>query len=128
MLAENYKWKAVGFSVSKKDRLPRASGVYVIARVTRLHGLQIDFDRKYVGKAKNLRRRFLDHLSNTKSHNSDLLAEIEMNKNLEFWFRETDTEDNSDLEAQLIVDLDPTHNKIRFKNYLNSGEKNEQRI
>jgi excinuclease UvrABC nuclease subunit len=93
--------------------VPQDSGVYVITDVNRVMGLPTSINVLYVGKANNLRRRFLDHVSPWREHNKGLLS-IDSSGTLEFWFSEYPSEQIDQLERELIRESKPSQNVIKY--------------
>ena len=100
-------------------RIPKLAGVYAIADVNRVLGLPTEIDLLYIGKAKNLRRRFLDHIDPRREHNKGLLLK-KATHDIEFWFSEQSVNKIENLEKHLIQESNPSENIIRY-----GGRKNE---
>jgi excinuclease UvrABC nuclease subunit len=101
--------EALGVSLQEREawRVPSSSGVYVI----------YDENRPvYVGKATNLRERFIRHAK--RSHNPQLAYAV-CAAGLTFTFRRlfTDRELN-ETERQLIRELGPAFNRVRYRDNL----------
>jgi excinuclease UvrABC nuclease subunit len=109
----NISWKNTGFFKSMASNVPLDSGVYVITDTNRVMGLPTNIDILYVGKAKNLRRRFLDHVDPWREHNKGLLT-INKTSSLEFWFSEFPSEKIDQLEKDLIKESKPSQNIIKY--------------
>ena len=106
-------WKNTGFFKSMAYRVPQSSGVYVITDVKRVVGLPTSINVLYVGKATNLRRRFLDHVNPWREHNKGLLLMGDTGT-WEFWFSEYPSEQIDQLERELIRDSKPSQNIIKY--------------
>lgn len=106
-------WKNTRFFKSMASSVPQDSGVYVITDVNRVMGLPTSIEVLYVGKANNLRRRFLDHVSPWREHNKGLLA-INNDRSLEFWFSEYPADQIGQLEKELIQAGKPSQNVIKY--------------
>jgi len=118
----NKKWSYVNLLHSNSTYIPKTSGVYVIASMDkRLLQLPLGMEVKYIGKSKNLRKRYLRHIDFRKGHNPTLNNLIKTQKNLEFWFLETDLEELNFYESVLIKEASKTNqdlvNQIKMKTY-----------
>ena len=76
MTTASLNWVSVNMSKARTATVPAFGGIYLIAEVIELYGLQVELRKKYIGRANNLRRRFLEHLSLTKAHNYNLFKDI----------------------------------------------------
>jgi len=108
-------WKPVSMQGRLQIQVPTSSGLYAILRVPRVHGLPVEWEIAYVGKTLNLRRRFREHATPWRERSPTVRASaIYRDPNLEFWYREL----NSDLldrgERELIRRIQPTLNMIRY--------------
>jgi excinuclease UvrABC nuclease subunit len=81
-----------------------------------LDGL-VETNLLYVGKSKNLRRRFLQHLEPHKSHNValfEVLFSRNAHQQLEFWYLTMPEKDIDAVERKLIREANPSLNVIRY--------------
>ena len=113
------KWKSIGLKKGLERHIPDEPGVYVIKSVERYLGLPVKHDVVYVGKSENLRRRYREHSNFAKEHNAELLKR-RLNDPLEFWYAIAQRGKIAFFEKELISNLNPTVNKVR---YVNHGEK-----
>lgn len=114
-------WRSANLTRSQKGRIPSEPGLYVIKRVIRVLGLPMPKSIEYVGRTKNLKRRFLEHINPITEHNQRLLEMAWSNK-LEFWFAKAPVEELVELEKTLIQRLQPATNIID-----NKGKKHDQK-
>jgi excinuclease UvrABC nuclease subunit len=112
-------WNSSKFIKHFAYQIPMLSGVYAIADVNRILGLPTDIQLLYVGRAKNLRRRFLDHINPWREHNKGLLAKNDVGR-FEFWFSEQSIDKIDKFEKHLIREINPSENIIRY-----GGKKND---
>ena len=112
-------WKNIQFIKHFAYRIPKLAGIYAIADVSRILGLPTDIQLLYVGRAQNLKKRFLDHIDPRREHNKGLLSRNTTN-NFEFWFFELSEDKINHFEKYLIRESNPLENSIRYK-----GEKND---
>ena len=94
--------------MTKFSLVPEQSGVYAFCRVSRSNGLPFELCAVYIGRAKNLRRRFREHLNPLTEHNGQLFDALKGSA-IEFWY--TEAEDIEQLEKALIKDIDPEFNQ-----------------
>ncbi len=104
-------WTTSLYGRGLEAAVPTASGVYVIAHVTRLHGLPIHINWLYVGQSKNLRRRYCEHVHWTEPNPS--LDAIRLDHTHEFWWVTAPVDELNTLEADLIDQLNPPANRRR---------------
>lgn len=104
------KWQFVQFFVLSDERIPKSAGVYAIIKTVRVHGLPTNTEVIYIGKSKDLRRRFREHKDIWREHNRKLRDRFE-EENLEFWYAPVPASKIDDLEASLIREVGPTDNE-----------------
>jgi len=93
--------------------IPSHSGVYAIVAAKRVLNFPAQMELLYIGKSKNLRRRFLEHADPWLEHNH-ALKQVALNENLEFWHAFVN-EDLLDItERQLISQANPPANVITY--------------
>lgn len=109
------KWQWVRVSRALVCKVPNTSGVYAIGRAKREYGLLFEWELLYVGKAKNIQKRFCEHLNPAMEHNEGLRNALSSPSQLEFWYVLLDFEHISDLEKELIRRCNPTLNQIKYK-------------
>lgn len=107
--SDELSWFSVGFQQAQKNRVTSGPGLYVIKKVNRVLGLPVSSVVLYVGRSKNLKRRFLQHLSPVSEHNQQLLT-LSWEEELEFWFAEAPSDKLTRLESLLIRQLEPIAN------------------
>ena len=112
-------WTNTHLLKGKAMQVPQRSGLYAITDVDRAFGLPVKINILYVGKARNLRRRFSDHSSPWREHNAGLQS-LDGSKLLEFWYSEVPCEQLDQLERRLIQQGQPSKNIIKF-----GGKKND---
>ena len=110
----NLDWKAISLKKGLERHIPAEPGVYVIKSVRRVMNLPVTQELIYIGKSKNLRRRFKEHCDDSSEHNSGLLSE-RWKRDLEFWYARAGSSKIAELEKQLIGELDPLTNIVRYK-------------
>ncbi|MCY3794148.1 MAG: GIY-YIG nuclease family protein [Gammaproteobacteria bacterium] len=94
--------------MTKFSLVPEQSGVYAFCRVSRSNGLPFELNVVYIGRAKNLRRRFREHMNPMTEHNWQLFNALKGSA-IEFWYTEAD--DIEPLEKALIQVIDPDFNQ-----------------
>ncbi len=109
------QWRHVNYHRLHGSELPRASGVYALLRVRRTLGVPLSVGVIYVGKSKNLQQRFLQHTDPYKQHNK-VLNMIHDHEDMEFWYTPVNPGDLDSVERQLIRQLDPSANVVRYAN------------
>ena len=102
------KWATVSADLAKGSLVPRKPGVYAFCQARRARGLIFEQRVVYVGKAKDLRRRFREHLNPMAEHNLELFKALQ-GATMEFWY--TQTEDIDELEKMLIENITPEFNQ-----------------
>lgn len=101
-----------------------AGGVYLVARVRRVLGLPAQFEPLYVGRTlRGFRQRLLEHANPWTAHNSGLHAELNaaQTEDLELWLLELGPAEARAAERELIRSLNPTLNRIRYKEKSNDN-------
>ncbi len=83
-------------------------------RADRAFGLPIQLDVIYVGKSKNLRRRFLDHTNPWREHNESL-NNMGNREKWEFWYLSLPGEEIDRAERKLINASTPMTNHILYR-------------
>ena len=122
----NKQWHYVDFSYYNKDNLPNASGVYFFAKVNRrVLNVPVGLEIVYIGKSKDLQKRFnhysgyREYRNSRKVHNNDLGLFLKTERNLEFWYLETEIDEISIYERLLTKEFNKFNNnltnKIKFK-------------
>lgn len=101
MKKTRYIWKKEDFYPIFADRIPRKPGVYAIVDIVRALNLPIQVKVLYVGKAKSLRQRFIDHTDPTREHSKALLR-LPKTDTLEYWYIELPAKNIAKVEKQLI--------------------------
>jgi excinuclease UvrABC nuclease subunit len=89
--------------------MPQSSGIYVIAKVLRVHGFPVQMEPLYVGQAVNLRRRTEQHQHLLEPNPG--LNGIDGTEELEIWWQSVAKEDLNTREAELIQGLQPVANR-----------------
>ena len=107
-------WRQVNYHPVYAPQLPKTAGVYAILRVKRTFGIPIALNVLYVGKSKNLQRRLTQHTDPYRQHNRHLNA-LQDKQGLEFWYVEVGTGELDLLERQLIRELAPVTNILRYE-------------
>ena len=107
------RWKDNKFNRALAGHVPQRPGVYAIVGVRRVMGLLTDVDVLYVGRTKNLRRRFGQHTDPWRQHNDDI-TKIMARSQLEFWYLEVPEQELAQVEKQLIRKSNPRTNKILY--------------
>ena len=112
-ISQTNGWQSRPLGHASKTTIPIASGVYMMCvrlpRAARLHRPFTDLQEViYVGKAKNLRRRYAQHL-NTPSPKVQM-AKKTYSDSLRFWFLNVSQERFSIVETMLIDCLGPAAN------------------
>ena len=100
-------WSDVQYLSQNSELIPQAGGVYKVLRNDREPG---KYNRIYVGKAEDLRRRFLEHLS-VSEPNKILSGNL---YNHECYFRFmllSREEDRTKMEQNLLAEFVPECNK-----------------
>lgn len=106
-------WKYVDYHQVLGHELPKAPGVYAVLRVRRKAGIPFDLSVLYVGKSQNLQRRFSQHTDPYRQHNKTLNSLNEL-QGLEFWYVPAIVTDLDVIERQLIRELAPSGNVVRY--------------
>lgn len=101
-------WSSVRAASGMYSFVPKRNGVYAFCRVHRCHGMPLDLNVVYVGKATNLRRRFREHLNPLAEHNAALFQALQ-ERNIEFWFAKCSDIDT--MEKTLIESTTPLFNQ-----------------
>ncbi|MBY6197369.1 GIY-YIG nuclease family protein [Vibrio hangzhouensis] len=114
-----FRWESSNLKQSSSANLPTNSGVYVLVESRKVHGLSIDRKVLYVGKTKNLRRRFTDYSNPRKVHN-ELVGERLFLGNVEFWCTQVHVDNLDGVERKFIHDFEAPMNKIKYKEYNNA--------
>ena len=109
------KWNVVKANCMNKDLVSDLSGIYCFMLSKNIEGLKTDTTPLYVGKSKNIRSRFLQHLNLDKCHNHKLLVELftqSKSKLIEFYFSKVPQHKLDEIEQDLITKLKPKHNVL----------------
>ena len=108
-------WKPIAMQAALNTSVPATSGLYAILRAPRLHGLPVEWEIAYIGKSRNLRRRFQEHaLPWREGSNMLRWSSISRDKNLEFWYRELAPDQLDRGERELIRRVQPALNVLRY--------------
>ncbi|SFP61532.1 hypothetical protein SAMN05660464_3698 [Geodermatophilus dictyosporus] len=89
--------------------MPASSGIYVIAKVSKIHGLPMTCEWLYAGQSNNLRRRYVEH--NHWSEPNPGLDALRYQESCEFWWTAAPLEELDEIEADLIDALKPAANR-----------------
>jgi excinuclease UvrABC nuclease subunit len=103
----DWYWEVYGAGLA--HRVPRMSGVYIIACVERHCGLPLHLNPLYAGQAKDLRRRWNQHVDLSEPNPGLFL--IDRRSDLEFWWRLVPEVQLNAVESDLIRCLHPTANR-----------------
>ena len=112
-------WNQVEYHPTYDTFVPKMSGIYAVLRVERAIGIPINLSVLYIGKSKNLQRRFRQHTNPYLEHNKALNKLQSMN-GLEFWFFQVGVEKLDELERKLIRELIPVANIVRYAHGANN--------
>lgn len=107
----NGKWKTTRLEHLYRDSVPKASGIYAItADLPKNSRIGLDLHNVlYVGKAGNIRTRFLQHCS---SRADRMRGAVESFDPLYFRYLRVPTDQLDEVEAILIRCLGPPVNKV----------------
>jgi excinuclease UvrABC nuclease subunit len=111
----NTNWRHIDYHSASGSFLPKMPGVYAVMRVKRAFGIPIDLNVLYVGKSKNLFRRFTQHVDPYRQHNKSL-NDVGGLQGLEFWYVQASAEELDQIERKLIRELSPSANVVRYAN------------
>jgi excinuclease UvrABC nuclease subunit len=103
------KWRVAGYTVAHESQIPEIAGIYALLKVRRVYGIPVGVEPIYVGQAKNLRRRWAQHLS-TGETNPGLQW---LEGRVEFWWTSIPAEELDRAEGSLIDALTPVANRRR---------------
>ena len=106
---KSHKWKHCKLRGNQAFRVEDLSGVYVVKKMLRVMELPLTEKIVYVGKSKNLKRRFREHCNIKSEHNLGLLK-ANLNEELEFWYLRAGKSEISKIESYLIDELKPLTN------------------
>jgi hypothetical protein len=106
-------WRHVDYHQMYGSDLPRAPGVYAVLRVKRTSGIPVSLNVLYVGKSRNLHKRFSQHTDPYRQHNKILNALLDKPE-LEFWYVPVEVADLDTVERRLIRELAPSANVVRY--------------
>jgi excinuclease UvrABC nuclease subunit len=109
----NTQWQKISYRKVLADLVPRASGIYAVMNIRRAFGLPLESSPVYVGKSKNLRRRFAEHLSGKVEPNNGLRSLIGA-PNMEFWFTRLSGVEMDEFEKTVIRGVQPSENIIKY--------------
>lgn len=109
-----FEWFEVNLVRIEDGSIPMVSGVYVIKQVQRIMGLPISHKIIYIGKSNNLRRRFKEHCDPRTEHNAELFN-TSWEHELEFWYAEISKDKIDKVERELIRNLEPITNIVRYR-------------
>jgi excinuclease UvrABC nuclease subunit len=108
-------WSHIDYHSASGSYLPKMPGIYAVMRVKRAFGIPLGLNVLYVGKSKNLYRRFSQHVDPYRQHNKSL-NEINGTQGLEFWYVQASVEELDQIERKLIRELSPSANVVRYSN------------
>lgn len=117
-------WKSLPLAHAFARKAIGAGGVYLVARVHRVLGLPARLEPLYVGRTlRQFKQRLHEHANPWTSHNAGLHAELNAaeRNDLEFWLLELDPLEARAAERELIRALNPTLNRIRYKEKTNDN-------
>lgn len=106
-------WSIVDYHRAFGEGVPIASGLYAIVQSKRVLGMPISTTPLYIGKSKNLRRRFAEHTDPFREHNRALNDAV-AGRDLEFWFVTIPHDQLGEAERTAIRALNPITNVIRY--------------
>jgi excinuclease UvrABC nuclease subunit len=107
-------WSFTQYHPVFAEEVPRSSGVYAVLRVSRSSGIPVSSEVLYVGKSRDLRKRFRGHTDPYRQHNRALNA-LSHEKGLEFWYSPVNAAELDAAERKLIRDLNPVTNVLRYR-------------
>lgn len=113
-----FRWQSKKVMQSLSRDVPTDSGVYVLMENSKINGLAVENRVLYVGKSKNLRKRFLDYSNPRKVHN-ELVGERLFHGNVEFWCTKVAPNELDRIERKFIHEFDAPMNKIKYKEFNN---------
>jgi excinuclease UvrABC nuclease subunit len=102
-------WFSSSFNSRLAPSIPDRPGVYAYVQVERKFGLPMEIKHYYIGKTKNLRRRFVEH--NLKKEQNPIFHQVKDKENLEFWWRTVPSQQIDQMEKQLISAFKPIGNR-----------------
>ena len=121
LLVKGGQWRWVQFALSDANAVPSESGIYALCAAPPSRGriaqssphdlFGVLFTAVYVGRTKNLNRRFIEHCTHPKPE-IGLIRRVFLER-LEFWFHRLSSDDMTAVEAQLIDCLGPPGNLRR---------------
>jgi predicted GIY-YIG superfamily endonuclease len=110
---KNTRWTPVRLVPGAEKILPPLPGVYVYAEVERTLGIPRCVRGVYVGRASDLSRRCGEHLPR-REENARFRQWLRSTRDAELWFVVTTEEESRALERELIRELDPPFNVVRY--------------
>lgn len=117
-----YKWQSTEMKPYANNQVPETSGVYALVENDRINGLPVGNRVLYIGKSKNLKRRFSDYANPRKVHN-EMVGEKILFGDIEFWCTEVGKNDLDLTERQFINQFNAPFNKIKYKEHSNEQSK-----
>jgi len=106
-------WESKRLNRAFRASVPPGSGVYVIVAVRRVLDFPAQLDLLYVGKSKNLRRRFIEHSDPWSEHNLGL-KQVAFDVPLEFWHASVSEDALDSVERELIQQANPSANVVTY--------------
>jgi excinuclease UvrABC nuclease subunit len=103
-------WSCALFTHRIESSIPPTSGIYAYMKVIRHFGLIKSVEHLYVGKSKNLRKRFNQHLNPLDPN--PVFKDIGKDTSVEFWWIKIPVNELSTVEKSLIKELNPIGNII----------------
>jgi excinuclease UvrABC nuclease subunit len=107
-------WRVIDYHPVYQGKVPPKGGVYLIVKTERVLGVPMGMVLLYVGKSRNLRRRFSEHTDPLREHNRALNDQSSSN-GLEFWFTVLPPSQLNEAERRAIRALLPTTNIVRYE-------------
>jgi len=119
------QWKHSSLDAALAGDAGGSEGVYMLARVERVSGVPLRVEPLYIGKTlRRFAARLAEHVDPWRSHSSELNERLRGTdlRGLELWVRRAPRDQVAKLERQLIRQLQPTLNKIRYIKDETDGE------
>lgn len=108
------EWSCAGYSFGLVRTVPELSGIYLVAQISRIHGLPLDMQVLYVGRANNLRRRYRSHVD-LREQNPALNRLVASGRtDIEFWWAALPDGELDAAERRVIKDLMPVANRVTY--------------
>jgi len=103
---QQHRWNFTDYDRGTDIAVPQEAGIYVVARVTRRHGLPLQVEPWYVGQSIDLNRRYRQHLDHTEPNPALNRLLISGTNDFEFWWSRVSRPDLTRIEKRLINDLE----------------------